>query len=313
MKTILSSIQLSLVVLCSFTVAIAEEAPRNRVLVIGIDGIRRDALLQAETPNLKSLIKQGAFSENTEILGERYSKNNTISGPGWSSFLTGVWADKHGVHDNSFEGRNYDEFPHFFSRVKEQFPKARTGSFVDWEPIDKFIVRDADVRKVYPSQGADEYAQKDVEIAKDAVAFLEEDQPHVVMVYFGAVDETGHRYGFHPSVKQYMSAIETVDGHVGAVLKAMKSRTDYDQENWLVIVSTDHGGVGTGHGDGHDKPEIRNTFLIVSGANSMTGQIEEQTYLVDLPVTALTHLGVKIDPKWKLDGKAVGLNSIQNQ
>jgi hypothetical protein len=29
--------------------------------------------------------------------------------------------------------------------------------------------------------------------------------------------------------------------------------------------------------------------------------------LVDVPVTALTHLGVTIDPAWKLDGKPVSL------
>ena len=163
-------------------VSIAEDVPDSRVLVIGIDGIRRDALLAAKTPNLDRLIKEGAFAENTQILGERYSKNDTVSGPGWSSFLTGVWADKHGVNDNSFKGKNYEDYPHFFARIKGQFPDAKTASFVDWEPIDSQIVSHADIRKVYPAHGADDYVKKDKTIAADTITLLKEDHPHAVFL-----------------------------------------------------------------------------------------------------------------------------------
>ena len=90
--------------------------PEGRVLVIGIDGVRPDALQIADTPAIDELISEGAFTNNTKILGDRYRENETISGPGWSSFLTGVWADKHGVNDNTFRGENYDEY-HIFSCI----------------------------------------------------------------------------------------------------------------------------------------------------------------------------------------------------
>jgi hypothetical protein len=35
--------------------------------------------------------------------------------------------------------------------------------------------------------------------------------------------------------------------------------------------------------------------------------IEDPSYIVDVPITALTHLGVPIDSAWQLDGKAVGI------
>lgn len=299
-----------LLFLFCFQAADAQSVPRNRVLAIGIDGTRFDALTKAKTPNLDELMQNGAWTDNTQILGERYQKNDTISGPGWSSYLTGVWADKHGVHDNSFEGRNYGPFPHFFKYVKEHYPRARTASFVDWEPIHQFIVSNADVNQVYPAHGPDEYTTNDAKIAADAAALLTEDDPHAVMVYFGAVDETGHRFGFHPDVEQYVAAIETVDEHVGELVAALKSRKGYANENWLIVVSTDHGGQGLGHGGGHSIAEIRTTFLIVSGAAARQGKIEEQTYVVDLPVTALTHLGVQVDPDWKLDGRSVGLKAL---
>lgn len=69
------------------------------MLYLGIDGARFDALQAATTPTLAA----GIHSDTCLILGDRYRENDTISGPGWSTILTGVWADKHGVNDNSFK------------------------------------------------------------------------------------------------------------------------------------------------------------------------------------------------------------------
>ena len=281
--------------------------PEARVLVIGIDGVRPDALRIADTPAIDELISEGAFTNNTKILGDRYRENETISGPGWSSFLTGVWADKHGVNDNTFRGQNYDEYPHFFVHLKRAFPEAITGSFVDWEPIDTFILRDADVREVCPASSEDSLLQKDEKLANKAAKFLTQQNPHAVFVYFGQVDEIGHQDGFHPSVPSYLQALRTVDAHVATLMRAIQSRPEYLEENWLVVISTDHGGRGRKHRGGHDVPEIVTTFLVVSGVQSKKGMIEESSYIVDVPIIALTHLGVPIDSAWQLDGKAVGI------
>src|SRR5262249_34107101 len=94
--------------------ALAERA--NKVLIVGIDGCRTDALLKAKAPHLHGLIRSGAFSESTRVLPEHDTGVDTSSGPGWSAILTGVWADKHRVRDNSFEVSNYIDYPHFFQR-----------------------------------------------------------------------------------------------------------------------------------------------------------------------------------------------------
>src|SRR6185295_15624785 len=92
-------------------ISFADEPKVKKVLYIGIDGTRFDAIEKANTPNLDGLIADGIHSPTCLILGERYRKNDTVSGPGWSSILTGVWADKHGVQNNTFTGMNYGEFP----------------------------------------------------------------------------------------------------------------------------------------------------------------------------------------------------------
>ena len=82
----------------------------KKVLFIGIDGCRADALEVADTPNIDNLIQNGLY-ENEAICS--INGQATYSGPGWSSMIAGVWMNKHGVYDNSFNGSNYDEYPPF--------------------------------------------------------------------------------------------------------------------------------------------------------------------------------------------------------
>jgi predicted AlkP superfamily pyrophosphatase or phosphodiesterase len=290
--------------------ALAAEPATKKILYIGIDGTRFDAIERAGTPNLDALVANGCHSPTCLILGPRYRKNDTISGPGWSSILTGVWADKHGVHDNSFNGRKYGEFPHFFARLKEARPDAKTASFVTWKPIAEFITSAADVNEQFeekPKGTVDDYNRYDTQATDAAVKHLTETDADAIFLYVGQVDVAGHTHGFHPSVSQYIEAIERADKLVGRVLAAVKGRKSFAREDWLVIVTSDHGGKGTGHGGGHQTPEILSSFLIVSGPAAKRGTFEEQVYLVDAPVTALAHLGVKAREEWKLDGRVVGL------
>ncbi len=284
----------------------AAAEPVKKVLVIGIDGCRFDALKQANAPHLDELMSAGAVAEPTRIFPARYREADTISGPGWSNILCGVWADKHGVMDNEFTSPNYEEFPHFFTRLKEAQPDAVTASFSDWGPIATKILSDADV--TFDAEREDHnYQLGDEEIIAQASKYLGEADPTATVVYFGQVDGAGHADGFHPSVPTYVEAIERVDGHVGKLLEAIESRPTRQDEDWLVLVTTDHGGSGTGHSSGHDNPEVACSWLVVSGAAARPGIIGGEHGQVDLVPTALEHLGVEIDPAWKLDGAAVGL------
>ncbi len=106
---------------------------RKKVLYIGIDGCRHDALVAAQTPHIDGLVERGTRFVGTEILSpNRTDDANTVSGPGWSNLLTGVWPDKHGVGSNRFLFPKYKDYPHFFQRAKTAKPELKTASYSDW-------------------------------------------------------------------------------------------------------------------------------------------------------------------------------------
>jgi glyoxylase-like metal-dependent hydrolase (beta-lactamase superfamily II) len=292
-------------IVCSISAFAHANSPEKKVLLIGIDGCRFDALRAADTPHFDALIDTGAYDDETLIIGERFRDADTISGPGWSTILTGVWADKHRVLDNDFVKPDFTTYPHFFQRVKDALPGAHTASITDWEPINKFITTAADVSLSLPKGNF--YIEGDLRVADEAVRLLSEADPTAAFVYFAQVDAAGHRNGFHPAMPGYRLAIEKVDAHIGRIVEAIRSRKTYADEDWLVLVTSDHGGKGLEHGGGHDDPEVNRSFLIVNGPSATHGKIEGQTYLVDVAPTVLAHLGVPLDPLWKLDGRPVGL------
>ena len=114
-------------------------AQSKHVLIIGLDGVRTDALKLAHTPNIDSLVATGAVTWDA-FAGGAFDPSDpthqaTSSGPGWSSMLTGVWVDKHGVSDNSFGGNDLANYPHFFAHVKAAIPSHYLSSIVHWDPI----------------------------------------------------------------------------------------------------------------------------------------------------------------------------------
>jgi predicted AlkP superfamily pyrophosphatase or phosphodiesterase len=258
---------------------------KKKVLIIGIDGCRPDTLIAAETPNLDALIDDGLVSYQAQTC------EFTMSAPGWSSMLTGVWPPKHGVRDNSFDGADYDSSPHFFQRLKEVKEDAVTASIVNWEPINQEILSGCDLSSRH---------SRDVEVAQAAVELLTNQDPDVLFIHFDEVDIAGHASGYGADSTGYLEAVSSTDGAIGIVLTGVQQRETYGSEDWLVLVSTDHAGVGRSHGE--DLPELRTVFMIVSGPTVVGRRIKRAPEIVDVPPTVLNHLGLTPRSSWNWDG-----------
>ena len=79
------------------------QIPQRKVLFIGIDGCRWDAIVAANTPAIDGLLSTAIYS------GQGLTEYKTWSGTGWSNMLSGTWHTKHGVTDNTFAGSNFSQ------------------------------------------------------------------------------------------------------------------------------------------------------------------------------------------------------------
>ena len=107
-------------VVCSDTSIVLDQAKANRkVLVIGIDGFRADAMQESITPFLFSL----ATNPNTYYTDQNHVERLTFSGPNWSTLCNGTEFCKHKVTTNGFGDNLLAEFPHFFKYVEQAILK----------------------------------------------------------------------------------------------------------------------------------------------------------------------------------------------
>ncbi|MEU6864082.1 alkaline phosphatase family protein [Streptomyces sp. NPDC046876] len=273
------------------TTAASTAATTDKVLVIGLDGVVLDRVKAAHAPNLNGMMAQGLTARSTLYASPMAA---TSSGPGWSTIATGVWPDKHGVKDNSFTGKNYGAYPDFLTRIENAKPSLNTYAAADWEPITSTDqngpIFSAKVDKRLSLKGdRDGYGSEDPKTAAAAAAELRDQNPDAAFVYLGQIDSAGHSYG--AASQQYLDAISRVDTLVGQLLTAVAARPTYAQENWKILVTTDHGHTDAG-GHGGSTIQERGTFVIAKGAGIPAGSVRSDVKLVDVAATALSHVGV---------------------
>ena len=274
----------------------------NRVLVIGIDGAGGSYLNNANTPVIDSLITNGAVRYN--FLNEGALVPNPPSGYGasgvnWSTITTGASAAHHGVIDNSFAGSQFNLYPHFFKYIKDFNSALYTASIVDWDPINTQILANqyANLEQQFPGS--------DTSVRTAAVNLLNSGNPNAIFLHFDQVDAAGHSSGWGSA--PYYTAIQNVDSLIGNIMEAVNRRPGVvtGSENWLTIITADHGGQGTGHDASQGLINWEVPFVI-SGNNVPDGAQLPQGTLRDVVPTALWHLG--IDPfALGLDGTVRGL------
>ncbi len=239
------------------------------MLVVGIDGVRYDSLLAADTPVLDGLVTTGPFGTGVLLPVQVHEKNFTVSGPVWSTVATGVYMDRHGMVDNDTYPPQMTQLPDFTERLRTARPELNTMIAASWFPIASKV----ECGPIFSSQGwvnpvnaevehtLASWSAADDEVAQYASARLASEDLAAGFVYFGEVDEYAHREG---TGQGYQDAIERCDARLGQLLAAIESRPGRAQEDWTVIVVTDHGHLdGGGHGGDH--PLERTAWMAASG------------------------------------------------
>ncbi len=242
--------------------------PRTKVLLIGIDGLMlQRAIDSGRAKTLAHLRGNSFFSEMIVDLP-------TVSGPSWTTLLTGVTQSTHCVVDNDFKEHKLASAPDFLTLATRKFPEIKTFAAAGWPPL----IDPNDIGPVIATRAEDQqsgkhsifvrdgetngYESVDVEVAHATVREIHESGPDLSFVYFCGADEAGHQYGTIEG--KYFDAIERIDLLVEALQQVVRNRCDKFQEKWLIVITTDHGHRDEG-GHGGDSSQERASFVIAHG------------------------------------------------
>jgi hypothetical protein len=235
---------------------------QRRVLWINIDG----AVGQIVKSNVPAHIK-GMLSKSKYTF-EALSDNRIMDDPdgedatNWTTLLTGMNAVTHKVRDDSYiqdlavDPNNPNQKVAYYSNIvgliTESYPKAKTLCITPHRNLNGNMLNNT-YRTV--TSTSDEEARDLVTVS------LANEDMNFTLVSFTGMLEAGKSGGFTASNAEYINALNTLDGYIGDCLEAINGREGAEKEDWLVVITSGHGGAEDGSWSGASQQE-RNALCI---------------------------------------------------
>jgi len=240
-----------------------------------------------------------------------------VSAVGYNHLLTGTWSNKHNVWDNDIKAPNYNYWNIF--RIAETVnPNLKTAVFSTWldnrtKLIGDGLAQAGGIKVDYSFDGFEldkkqfPHDEKrififniDEKVSTEAGRYILEQGPDLSWVYLEYTDDMGHGYGDSP---QQTDAVKKADIQVGRVWEAIKKRKKQYGEDWMIVVTTDHGRdakTGKDHGGQSDRER---TIWMVTNVSTNT-HFKQNPATVDIMPSLLRHLNITAPEKVmnELDG-----------
>ncbi len=243
----------------------------KKVLVLGWDGGKAEALanvvnMGVETSGynpdqymsgVNQLLEHGGGAYLAFSGGDKKGKEkqDTSTAPGWASILTGKWVTEHGIKDNN---GILDENVHtFLYKYAEQgYPSLFMARWDDH--FTKTYTTEMDQIGDLPL----EYVQhkSDKESRDYLVNAISTGERDVIFAILEDPDYNGHGTGFSNDNGKYVNSIKNTDMLSYEIIEAVYARPTYEEEEWLILMTTDHGGYKKRHG--MQTAEERQTFIV---------------------------------------------------
>jgi predicted AlkP superfamily pyrophosphatase or phosphodiesterase len=267
----------------------AQPSKISHVVLIGCDGFGAYAVPDADMPELKKLMQNGAWSLKARAVLPSSSAVN------WASMLMGAGPTLHGYTEwNSAvpEIPSADKtpggiFPSVFSLLKMQKPAASTALIFSWQGIDPLVEKGAtDFR----------FAGKDNDdvCADTAVAVIIRQKPTLTFIHLDQPDGVGHNIGHR--TKEYYEELKKVDARVGKIVAAVDKAGIADET--VIIVTADHGGINKGHG-GKSLDEVLIPWVIYGRGVKKNKALQNAIITYDTGATIAWLLGLNAPASWR--------------
>ncbi|MCG9128124.1 alkaline phosphatase [Candidatus Poribacteria bacterium] len=258
-------------------------------VLIGVDGMSPDGVDKANTPIMDDLIKQCAYSMSARAVMP------SSSSPNWSSMIMGAGPEQHGITSNAWRPDKFQLpptdigiggiFPTIFSLLREQQPSAVTACFHDWGGITHLIEHNA-VSIIEDTDGP-------VHTTERAVSYFKEKKPIFTFIHLDHVDHAGHAHGYMSP--EYYKSVEEADRLIGEIINGLKTAGMHDKT--IIIITSDHGGVGKGHG-GASQAEIFIPWIITGPGVVQGKELKSFINIYDTASTIAYVLGIKTPKSW---------------
>lgn len=279
---------------CGCAINSANNSPQH-VILIGSDGLGAYCFKNAKIPAMKHLMENGAWSLKARSVLPSSSAVN------WASMLMGSGPELHGFTEwgskvpelpSRVLGESSGLYPSIFSLIEKQLPERKTGVFYTWGGIGYLFEKDM-VEQNYNGES-------DPDTAEKAINFIVEEKPVFTFIHFSQPDGAGHNIGH--DTPAYYDAVNGTDKLIGEVVSALV-QNDMLEET-VIIVSSDHGGVGKGHG-GKSLLEVEIPWIIYGKDIPRSGEIASSIVTYDTAPTIADILNLEVPDFWR--GKAVKL------
>jgi len=275
---------------CSFQEkkAFSPKIPAH-VIVIGVDAMSPNGIINAATPIMDDLMKNGAYTLNARGVLPTSSSTN------WASMVSGSGPEQHGVTSNDWERDDHalpavltgteDIFPTIFGVAREQRPDLEIGAIYTWGGFGRLIERSA--LNYDTSQATDELS------VQKATTYIKDRKPGLLFVHLDNVDHVGHHDGH--KTPEFYAAVTHVDQLIGQIVQATKDAGTFEET--VFIISADHGGIGYGHG-GQTIDEIEIPFILYGKGIKKGYLIRNKIYTYDNAATVATLLDIMQPYAW---------------
>ena len=312
LKQLLSIALLSLAIVNSY-------AKERKAIYIVVDGIPADYIERLHTPVIFDIASKGHYSR-AYTGGDKngYSLTPTISAIGYTNILTGTWMNKHNVNGNSNLNPNYNYWT-LFRVAKEQKRNFTTGLFSSWVDNRTVLIGEGkpqtgNLKIDYVADGfeldtinfrpkKDELHIFDIDslVCKKAAECVRTNAPDLSWVYLWYTDSGFHLYGNSDFMDYY---VQRTDAQLKQIWDAVKYREANFDEEWMVIVTTDHGRTDNGYGHGGQSDRERTVWISTNVSGVNTHFSDGSLALVDIHPTICTWMGWELprDRRFELDG-----------